>query len=132
MRIVLDTNVLVSAVLNPNGAPARVLGSVLNRSVTLLLDNRILFEYEDVLRRERFGFPKVHVKALLDFVESEGEYIHAEAVEAPFDDDDDRRFYEVAVSGKADYLVTGNSGHFPKDKMIVSPRRFVDIITSEG
>ena len=132
MRIVLDTNVLISAVLNPSGAPARVLGSVLNQSVTLLVENRIFFEYEDVLSRDKFGFPKIHVKALLEFFESEGEYISAAATEAAFADDDDRPFCEVAHSGKADYLVSGNRAHFPKNKMIGTPRQFTGIMTREG
>ena len=132
MRIVLDTNVLISAVLNPSGAPARVLGSVLNQSVTLLLDNRILFEYEDVLSHDKFGLPKVHVKALLELFESEGENIDALATEATLADDDDRPFYEVALCGRADYLVAGHRGHFPKHTMIVTPRRFVEIMTRDG
>ena len=83
-----------------------------------------MFEHEDVLSCDEFGFPKVHVKALLEFLESEGEYINALATETTLADDHDRRFYEVALSGSADYLVTGNRGHFPKHTMIVTPRRF--------
>jgi putative PIN family toxin of toxin-antitoxin system len=56
MRIVLDTNVIVSALINPNGTPGRILASILNGKVKILYDNRIIFEYIDVLSRKDFGF----------------------------------------------------------------------------
>ncbi|MCH7571195.1 MAG: putative toxin-antitoxin system toxin component, PIN family, partial [Deltaproteobacteria bacterium] len=49
MRVVLDTNVLVSALLRPAGPPARILDLILGRQVTLALDNRIFDEYRNVL-----------------------------------------------------------------------------------
>jgi len=56
MRIVLDTNVLVSALINPYGKPAAVLNAILSRLVFLCYDARIIDEYERVLRRRRFQF----------------------------------------------------------------------------
>ena len=128
MRIVLDTNVLISGVLNPHGAPGLILNAVLNKAVTLLLDDRILFEYREVLLRPKFRFPIDYIQSLLEFLEYESTYIIAGPSSALVPDSDDIPFYEVAISGRADYLVTGNDKHFPPEQLIVSPREFVDVL----
>lgn len=125
MRIVLDTNVVVAAMLNPNGTPASILNGVFDGRLHLLVDNRIVFEYSDVLRRKKFHFDAHDVQAVIDFVRHEAEYVTALPVDGRFDDPDDRSFYEVALSGNADYLVTGNIRHFPESSMIRSPGQFV-------
>jgi uncharacterized protein len=132
MKVVLDTNVLVSALLNPAGTPASVLNLIVRQRVTLLVDNRILFEYQDVLRRGRFEFPADAANALLEFIESESEYINAEPVKQSLSDPDDVPFYEVAVTGEADALVTGNSKHYPKRALIQSPREFLNTYTEDN
>jgi putative PIN family toxin of toxin-antitoxin system len=129
MRIVLDTNVIVSALLNPSGAPAAVLNLVLRQSATLLVDNRILFEYSDVLRREKFAFPPHAVDALLDFARASSQYVTTAQSKTKLRDEDDRPFYEVAVSGSADYLITGNQRHFPRKSFVVTAAEFLDVST---
>ena len=126
MRVVVDTNVLVSGLLSSSGPPASVVNVLLGRQVRLLVDNRILFEYEDVLRREELGFRADTVNSLIDFIRAEAEYINAQPVNRAFQDKDDKAFYEVAVGGKADALVTGNLKHFPKEPIIQTPRQFID------
>ena len=125
MTIVLDTNVLVSALLKPKSHPAYVLNAILNEKVTLLFDNRILEEYKRVLLRPRFGFSVEIVEPLLDYLESEGRFVVANYSGRQFEDDEDKKFYEVAVTGKADYLVTGNIRHFPIEPLLITPRDFV-------
>lgn len=66
MRIVLDTNVLVSGLLNPYGAPGQIARMVATGEISLCFDARILGEYRDVLVRPRFGFRAEHVDALLE------------------------------------------------------------------
>ena len=129
MRIVLDTNVIVSALLNPSGPPASVLNLALRRSVTLLIDNRILFEYSDVLHREKFSFPRHAVDGLLDFFKGCAQFITPSPTSVKLPDEDDRPFYEVAVSADADFLVTANKSHFPRKRTIVTPKQFLDIET---
>lgn len=114
MRIVLDTNVLVSALLNPFGSPGRVLDLILAGSVRIVYDDRILSEYRDVLLRPRFGFEKQQVQRLMEYLIFTGEGVNASPIavdDAP--DADDLPFAEVAVSGNVDALVTGNPDHFP-------------------
>jgi len=130
MRVVLDTNVLVAGLLNPNGAPAVVLRLAINRRLDLLLDNRMLFEYEDVLRRPRFGFAERETAILLDFLRNESEYVSAEPRPELVADEDDAAFYEVARSAGADALVTGNKRHYPEEPLIVSPRELLKRLTA--
>jgi predicted nucleic acid-binding protein len=72
VRIVLDTSVLVSGLLNPFGTPADVVRMVVSGSVTLCVDARILLEYAEVLARPRFAFPPGTVHTLLDLIAADG------------------------------------------------------------
>lgn len=112
MRIVLDTNVLVSGLLNPSGAPGRVLDLILAGEVTLLVDDRVLDEYRGVLRRPKFGFQPGDVADLMIFIEKESERLLASPLRISLADRGDTPFLEVAVSGSAEALVTGNARHF--------------------
>ena len=130
MRVVIDTNVMVSGVLNPHGSPGRIIDALLAETITVLHDDRILSEYRQVLLRPAFGFARSDVEALLDFVESAGEHISAGAFSLVLPDPDDLPFLEVAISGRADALITGNSRHFrPKhgkhDVLIIAPADYM-------
>lgn len=131
MRVVLDTNVVVSGVLSPHGPPGRILDLVLAGDLTLLHDDRILAEYREVLLRPKFGFRAADVAALLDTFLHEAVSIRARLLDHPLPDPDDLPFLEIAVAGSADALVTGNLRHFPDDAVpsgldVVSPRAFLD------
>ena len=130
MTVVLDTNVLVSALINPLGASATVLGLLLNGKLTVCYDNRILGEYREVLSRHKFHFKKSLILQLLDYIRQEGEFIAVEPLRIPSVSEDDRMFYEVAKTGKATYLVTGNKRHFPNEGIVRTPKEFVDIYLS--
>jgi uncharacterized protein len=68
-----------------------------------------------VLHRENFGFDTSAVDSLMSFFTAEGEFIAADPIAVEFSDEDDRMFCEVMTSGGADFLITGNLAHFPKD-----------------
>ncbi len=112
MLLVLDTNVLVSGLLNPIGAPGRIVDLILAGHLRLAYDDRILAEYRAVLLRSRFGFPPQAVEHLLGYITHTGEAIIAPplTVEAP--DPTDLPFAEVALAASACCLVTGNAPHF--------------------
>ena len=112
MRVVIDTNVMVSGVLNPHGPPGRIVNALLSETITVPHDDRILSEYREVLLRPTFGFPRSDVEVLLDFVESAGEHVSAEPLRLVLPDPNDLPFLEVATSGGADALITGNIKHF--------------------
>jgi len=126
MKIVLDTNVIVSALLSPTGVPARILSLVLDGFITIFYDNKILVEYLDVLNRERLKIDKDLINLVVDFINKEGEFRTARPLTVQFIDEDDRIFYELYKTGGIDFLVTGNIRHFPREKGIVSPRKFLE------
>ena len=113
MRIVLDTNVLVSGMLSPYGPPGEIVRLVSSGMLSLCLDARIAAEYHDVLRRPRFGFDGDAVADLLAYLESSGEMVASAPLRVRLPDPDDEPFLEVALAGAADFLVTGNLSHFP-------------------
>jgi putative PIN family toxin of toxin-antitoxin system len=112
LRIVLDTNVLVSGLLNPDGNPGRVVDLFLAGEVTLLVDDRILAEYRAVLPRPKFGFDAPSVSDLLQLIEAEGVRVMAQPLGIALPDARDLPFLEVAVAGQAEAIVTGNAHHF--------------------
>jgi putative PIN family toxin of toxin-antitoxin system len=130
MKIVLDTNVIVSALLCPQSLPAKILGLILNGTIGIVYDNNVLVEYIDVLNREKFKINKESIKVVLEFMKSDGEYIISIPQNVRFTDEDDRIFYELYKSGEVDFLITGNIKHFPKEKNILTPREFIEIINN--
>lgn len=130
MRIVLDTNVLVAGLLSPHVAPAAVLQLILAGVAVLCFDTRIMSEYREVLRREKFGFERALTEELLEFLETQGELVASVPLHLALPDPADAMFLEVGVAGGADYVVTGNLKHFPakmrRGLEVVSPREFLD------
>lgn len=133
MKIVLDTNVLVSALLRPDSIPGRIVDLVLAEQVMLVLDHRIFAEYHSVLIRPDFPFSPDQVGALLEFVWRAGEMVDASPLPIHLPDPDDVMFIEAAVSAVADALVTGNLKHFPASQChgvrVLTPREWLDAWT---
>ena len=114
LRLVLDTNVLVSGLLTPLGPSARLMDLVQRGEIRLLYDDRMFQEYAQVLRRVRFGFSTSVVEMFLEFPGTDEEHLVARPLPPFGPDPSDQPFLEVAVSGEADLLVTGNRKHFPQ------------------
>lgn len=133
MRAVLDTNVLVAALLSPTGTPARVLEWAINNDFRVCLSAGILAEYREVLLRPVFGFDPDRVEWLLHWIEREADLITPSLTAFDLPDADDAIFLQTALAAHADYLVTGNLKHFPAVKChgvaVVSPRQFVQGLT---
>jgi uncharacterized protein len=132
MRIVLDTNVLVSGLLRSESTPGRILDQVVENAVSLCYDERILSEYREVLTRERFGFSRESVAALLQHVTVHGHLVVTPPMPAALPDPDDQPFLEVALASKAACLVTGNLRHFPaylrQGVRVLSPAEFLGFL----
>jgi putative PIN family toxin of toxin-antitoxin system len=113
MRLVIDTNVVVAALLHPGRTPDRALSWALAEG-TLLLDERIEAEYREVLARPKFAsIPWQRRDALLAALLGAALRVVAEPAQDAMTDEHDRVFVEVARGGRADALVTGNVRHFP-------------------
>lgn len=125
MLVVIDTNILVSALWSKRGAPARVVGLVLSGQLTPCYDHRIMLEYRQVLQRPKFRFRPSEINALLDWFRQNGRSVVPMPVDVPFVDEADRKFYEVAKFCGA-VLVTGNLKHFPKDNAVMSVSDFLE------
>lgn len=129
MQIVMDTNILVSALITPFGNAARILDMVLLGELQLLYDDRILLEYSEVLLRPKFSFEERDVDDLLSFIDTEGLKVTSVPVNYPVIDKDDIPFIEVAVSGTVEALITGNKRHFKgahtKKIRIMNPDEFL-------
>ncbi len=126
MNVVIDTNVIISGFLNSRGLPGKIINLLFNERINLLFDNRILAEHKDVLSRDKFGFNRDIIDPLIDYINKDCIYVISNPILESFNDEDDKKFYEVALSGNADYLITGNIKHFPKDQIIVTPREFLE------
>jgi putative PIN family toxin of toxin-antitoxin system len=124
-RVVLDTHVLVSGLLTPAGSSARLMDLAQRGEIRLLYDGRIFQEYAEALRRPHFGFSLPAVDRFLEFLVTEGELVVARPLKPAGVGPSDQPFFEVAISGAAQLLVTGNRKHFPqlspKGLDIVSP-----------
>lgn len=130
MRIVLDANVLVSALLSPFGPPGEILRLITAGTVRLCHDARILGEYRQVLLRPAFPFRPAQVESLLDQMEADGIPVTAPPLCESPPDPDDEAFLAVALASEAQFLVTGNLRHYPErcrqGVRVVSPRDFLE------
>jgi putative PIN family toxin of toxin-antitoxin system len=127
-RVVIDTNILVSALITPDGIPARIFDAVLNGMLTMCFDIRILVEYKDVLSRRKFDFDEEENRRILETLSEKGMSVIAKPSFVAMPDENDRKFYDVAVFCDA-VLITGNLKHYPREPFIVSPRDFLQNIT---
>ncbi len=133
---VIDTNVLVSALLSShdNAATVQVVGKLFSGQVIPLFSEEILREYDEVLRRKKFGFSEETVSSMIHVIEKYGEMIVPTPTGEILPDMKDLPFYEVVLEkGENDaYLVTGNLKHFPQKPFIVTAREFLDILNQKS
>jgi len=128
---VLDTNVLVSALLRMDSVPAKILDEAISGSIVPLFNDDILAEYEDVLRRKKFPFSDYQIRAMIDGIRSRGIQVEAGPIDVTIPDLDDIVFYAVVMEKRKEddaYLVTGNQKHFPKEPFVVTPKEMLDMI----
>jgi putative PIN family toxin of toxin-antitoxin system len=131
MKIVLDTNIVVSGLLHSQGNPAQVLTLALAGAVQVCHDERILAEYAEVLARPRFKFDPKRVREVLTKLETDGVAIDAsEQADLDLPDADDEPFLAVALAASVDFLVTGNLADYPPGKRrgcaVISPAEFME------
>jgi putative PIN family toxin of toxin-antitoxin system len=131
MKIVLDTNVVESGLLQSLGNPAQVLLLALAGAVQVCHDERILAEYAEVLARPRFKFDPKRVREVLAKLETDGLAVDAsDQPDLKLPDSDDEPFLAVALAARADFLVTGNLSDYPPSKrrgcVVVSPAAFME------
>ena len=130
IRVVLDTNIIVSAYLNEAGHPFRVLKLALARAIDLYASERIFDEYKELLQRKSYPMDSRRAALLLKKIRSASAIVKPAMKLSETKDPDDNIFLECAEAAKAEYLVTGNPRHFPtrwKYTRIVLPRQFIEL-----
>jgi putative PIN family toxin of toxin-antitoxin system len=134
IRVVIDTNVLVSANIKTKGAEARVLDLVATGRLQLYISEPILAEYQGVLSRPKLRLDPKRVQDSLDLIQSVSTIIEPQLTLAVSPDEPDNRFLECAEAAQADYLVTGNKRHFPQQWQtaeVVNARELLERITPQ-
>ncbi len=131
---VIDTNVLVSAMLKWDSTPGNILELDFSGMIVPLLNEHIMKEYREVLSRAKFHLTEEIIYDVLVELNRFGVYVDAQELDIDLPDPKDRIFYEVVMEErKAEdaYLVTGNIRHFPLEPYIVTPRQMLDIIIGD-
>ena len=111
IRVVLDTNVVVSAYLNEDGIPHAILKLALAKAIRLCVSPPVVAEYEELLLRKSYPLDRRRAKLLLSQIQAVS-IVNPAAGEPPTSDPDDGMFLDCARAAKAVYLVTGNTNHF--------------------
>lgn len=129
---VIDTNVLVSALLSghDDAATVRVIERMIGGDVIPVYSNTTMSEYREVLHRKKFRFTPELVDYLLSAIEKLGVLVEPSPSGVILPDMKDLPFYEVVIEKREDdaYLVTGNLKHFPAEPFIVTAREFLEIL----
>ncbi len=131
LRLVIDTNVVVSAALKPSGLQRTVFLLAITKPARWYVSPLILEEYREVLARPELRIRRGLRVKLLQFIKNHSYSINPAALPQVTADPDDNKFVECADAARADYLVTGNQKHFPKywkQSKIITPREFVNLV----
>ena len=129
--VVIDTNVLVSAVLKSHSVPGSIVELAFDGPIIPILNEAIEKEYREVLSRPKFHLPEDLIEGIMSTFHKRAIYVDAEHLDVELPDPKDLVFYEVVMEEQKEeeaYLVTGNIRHFPNRPFIVTPREMLDIV----
>ena len=132
---VIDTNVLVSALItkNDDAATVCVIKKLLCGEIVPLYSNKIINEYREVLKRAKFGLSLEVVDYFVSAIVKFGIQVEPTSSGIILPDMADVPFYEVVLEKETEntYLVTGNIRHFPKKPFVVTPRELLEILDEQ-
>jgi len=130
VRVVLDTNILISACLKPQGLEAQVVEMALCREIEACVSEAVFDEYAEVLRRPKFSGFQDKAESLLAKIERTAiKVLPGERLDIATDEDDNR-FLECAEASGAEFLITGNLRHYPAAwglVRVVNARGFIEL-----
>jgi len=131
LRLVIDTNTVVSAALKPDGLQRTVLLLAITKPARLYVSDDVMAEYREVLARPELKIRKGPRQQLLQLIKAHAYSVKPARPLLVTTDPDDNRFLECADAARADYLVTGNTRHFPKfwkKTKVITSREFISIV----
>ena len=127
LKVIIDTNVIISAALSPKGNAARIINIIDdNQEIQIFFSSEILDEYKEVLSRERLNIKPEAQICIINTIIKVGMLIKPTGSEIPLPDESDRNFYDTALEAGAT-LITGNKKHYPAENFIVTPAEFLSI-----
>jgi putative PIN family toxin of toxin-antitoxin system len=132
LRLVIDTNVVVSAAIKPEGLQRTVVVLALTKPARWYISDEILSEYTTVLARPELGIRKSLRLQFLQLIKNRARHMRPSRLPSITHDPADNIFIECADAARADYLITGNLRHFPKfwkNTKIITSRDFLNVIT---
>jgi putative PIN family toxin of toxin-antitoxin system len=124
IKVVLDTNVLVSALWTDSGKPATII-KLMPKIIIPCFNDAIFSEYNDVLNRPKFNFSDYNKKLLFSKIREYGEFNSPSKSVFPMRDESDRIFYDTAKASGA-ILITGNASDYPAEPFIMKPSDFLE------
>jgi len=134
LRVVLDTNVVISSFLNPTGNPSRIVRLILQGDLEIAINEQILAESVEVASRPIFQLDRDRVQVVLDYLRSVATHAPSLPVRLSLPDPGDEAFLEAALSAGADFLITGNKKLYPsgacKLVTVVTPAEFLNSLDS--
>jgi len=131
IKIVLDTNVLISGFLNPHNPPGQIFLHLTEPGfLKLVISDEIFEEYINVLRRKKFSLDKGKIDYALKLIQETAITVTTQQKLNITQDEADNKFFECALEGRAKYIITGDVKHIQKVKVykgikIVSPAEFL-------
>ena len=133
LKVVFDTNVIVSAALYETGLPTLLLSLALEDKLRIFVSPALLNEYEEVLKRPRFKLTQEAITELMDKIHEKATIVTpTQKLDVFKEDEPDNRILECAAKAKADFIITGNTSHFSFKEFrgckIVTPREFINEI----
>jgi putative PIN family toxin of toxin-antitoxin system len=131
VRLVIDTNVVVSAALKPDGLQRTVVLLSLSKPVRWYVSKEIMSEYATVLARPELKIRRSLRQQLIQLIENHSHIVTPSRLDQVTSDPEDNMFVECADAARADYLLTGNQRHFPKfwkNTKIISSSEFLSVI----
>jgi putative PIN family toxin of toxin-antitoxin system len=131
LRLVIDTNIVVSAALKPDGLQRTTFLLAITRPARLYVSAPILSEYRVVLSRRELRIRRGLQQQLLQLIKNHSHVVFPSHSLQITSDPEDNIFLECADAAHADYLVTGNLRHFPsfwKKTKIITSREFIAIM----
>ena len=130
----IDTNVIVSSLLNEGSVPDQIVKMAINGPIVPLINGKIVEEYRRILSENKFSFKPDRVEKLLNDLSEKAIKLEPTPTDEHFEDLSDIIFYEITLTGRSTgdaYLITGNVKDFPKKHFVVKPREMLDIINKD-
>src|SRR3989344_5806812 len=130
-KLVLDTNIIISAHLKPEGLERAVLNFALTPPALMFVSKAILKEYQNVLKRPKFKIDPTDSANAIKLISTRAVLLKPPVRLNITLDPDDNIFLECAQAARADYLATGNQKHFPafwRNTKIINSRELMKII----